>query len=74
MVNPKNTEDNECSKHSITIAVYTPKVHPERVNKKLRENSKNFNWEGIDFPTPLEQFTIFGKNNPDYGINVLAYD
>ena len=72
MVNPKNTEDNECSKHSKTIAVYTSKVHPKRVNNKLRENSKNFNWEGIDFPTPLEQFTIFEKNNPEYGINVLG--
>ena len=39
----------------------------------MKEVSKNFNWEGIDFPTPLDQFTIFEKNNPDYGINVLAY-
>ena len=40
VVNPYNPEDNECSKHFITIAVYTAKVHPERVNKKLRENRR----------------------------------
>ena len=40
----------------------------------MKEASKNFSWKGIDFPTPLDNIHIFEKNNPDYGINVLAYD
>ena len=46
IINPKNTENDECYKWSITIAEYMPKVHPERVNKKLRDNYMNFNWDG----------------------------
>ena len=38
------------------------------------KNAKNFNWEGIDFPTPLDQIHFFEKNNPEYGINVLLTD
>ena len=74
IIKVKNTDDNECFKWSITSAVYPRKKDPQRFKKEMRENSKNFNWEGIDFPTPLDKVRIFEKNNPEYGINVLGYD
>ena len=29
-----------------TSAIYTAKNHPERLNKKMRDNSEKFNWSG----------------------------
>ena len=34
----------------------------------------NFNWDGIDFPTPLDQIDILEKNNPDYVVFVFGYE
>ena len=65
VINPDNEEDNECFKWAITIAEYPSKKNPQRVNKRVKEASKNFNWEGIDFSTPLDKIHIFEKNNPE---------
>ena len=69
IINPKNN-DNKCFAWSVTIAAFKVKVHPERVNDKLKENAARLNWEGIDFPTPLDQISRFEKQNL-YSINVL---
>ena len=66
--------DDECFKWAVTIAIYRPNVHPERVNKKLRANSENLNLEGIKFPTPLDHISIFEKNNPAYAVFVFGYE
>ena len=44
------------------------------MTKRVIEASNNFNWEGINFPTPIDKIHIFEKNNPEYGINVLGYN
>ena len=74
VINPDNKEDNECFKWAITIAEYPSNKNPQKVIKRVKEASKNFNWEGINFPTPLDKIHNFEKNNPEYGINVLSYD
>ena len=74
MINLDNKEDNECFNWAITTAEYPSKKNPQKVTKRVKEASKNFNWEGINFPTPLDKIHIFEKNNPEYGINVLGYD
>ena len=44
-----------------------------RVTKILKLQSENYNWDGIDFPTPLNQIKTFEKNN-DLLVNVFGYD
>ena len=74
IIKVQNTEDDKCFKHSITTAVYTPKVHPERVTKKLKKNSEKFDWTGIDFPTPLDQIDRLERQNPSYAVFVFGYE
>ena len=38
-----NNEDDECFKWAITRALNPVKIHPERIDKKLREPSKTLN-------------------------------
>ena len=71
IINVKN-DDNECFKWAVASAIYRIKVHPERMNNKLRENAALLNWKGIDFPTTLQQISRFEKQNP-YSINVYGW-
>ena len=72
IINVKNERDNACLKWAITSAVFPRKKDPQRLNREMRENSEKLNWEGIDFPTPLNQITRFEKQNP-YSINVFGW-
>ena len=72
IINVQNKQDNKCFKWAVTSAVFQRKVHPERFNQELIDNSKRLNWSGIDFPTPLNQIEIFEQQNP-YSINVYGY-
>ena len=71
IINVQN-EDDECFKWAVTSAIYRTKVHPERLTSKLRRNAALLNWEGIDFPTNLQQISRFEKQNP-YSINVYGW-
>ena len=74
LINPKNTDDDECFKWCVTEIVYPQKANRERVTKKSRENAKLFNWTGIEFPMRITQVDLFEKNNPLYSVNVLGYE
>ena len=74
IINVKNENDHECFKWAVTSAVYIQKIHPERLNKQMMENSKNFDWSGMEFPTSLKQINKFEKQNHCYTINVYGYD
>ena len=73
LINPKNENDHECFKWCVTEAVYPRKKNRQRVNKELIENSKNFNWSGINFPASLQDITNFEDQN-DYDIAIFGYD
>ena len=45
----------------------------ERIPQKLIDQSEEFIWEGISFPTKLNEIDKFEKNN-DVSINVYYYD
>ena len=70
IINIKN-KDNECFKWCITRALNPKEIHPERVDKDLRKQSKKLNWDKIEFPASLNQITQFEKNNPDISVNVF---
>ena len=46
VINPDNNRNNDCFKWAITIAEYPSKKNPQKVTKRVKEASKNFNWEG----------------------------
>ena len=69
IINVKNENEHEC----FTSAVYPKEKDPQRLNNKMRLDSKNFNWDGIDFPVSLNQINKLERQN-EYTVNVFGYD
>ena len=71
LINMKN-EDEECFKWAVTRTLNLVEKNPQRVTKGLRKQSKELNWDGIEFSTPcLERvFKKFEKNN---NISLLVF-
>ena len=55
IINVKNEKDHECFKWAVTSAVYPKEKDLQRLTKRMRENSGNFDWTGIKFPVSLKQ-------------------
>ena len=73
IINVLNKKDNECFKWAVTSALYPAEKHPERQTKYI-ENSKKFNWDGINFPASFKDIDKFEKQNPSISINVFSYE
>ena len=71
LINMKN-EDEECFKWAVTRTLNPVEKDPQRVTKELRKQSKEQNWDGIEFPTPcLEKVSKkFKRNN---GVSLLVF-
>ena len=65
--------DKESFKWAVTRALNPVDESTERVTKVLREQSKKYNWDGITFPTSLEQVKVFEENN-NVLVNVFKFD
>ena len=65
--------DEESFKWAVARALNPIAKSSGRVTKVLRAQSKLLNWDGLDFPTPLEQIETFEKNN-DLLVNVFGFD
>ena len=74
IINPKNENDEECSKYSMITALHHKKIkfNPERISN-LTKFEDNYDWTGLDFPTPINEFREFEKRN-NIGIHVLGLD
>ena len=73
IINMKNN-DNECFKWCVTRALNMKKKNNERIDKELIEKSKEFHWEGIEFPVKLDQIEKFEKNNADISVSVFGFE
>ena len=73
IVNLKN-ENDECFKCAITRALNPVERNSERSDKKLRETSKNLNWEGLKFPVNLSDINKFENHNFSISANVFGYE
>ena len=73
IINFKNENDHECFKWAITSAVFAKEKNSERLSKQMREDSKKFDWTGIEFPVSLKLIDKFENHNP-YAINVFGYE
>ena len=72
IINMKNT-DNECFKWAVSRTLNPVEHNPERNSKELKEQSKELNWEGTEFPIPLDNIKKFEENN-NIGVNVFSAD
>ena len=74
IINMEN-EDEECFKWAVTRALHPEEKNPQRVTKKLREQSEELNWDGIEFPTPCPErvFKKFEKTN-DVSLLVFGHE
>ena len=57
MINILNTTDNECFKWCITRAMHPIGKNQNLITKKLQEQSKIFDWTGVNFPTSFEDIS-----------------
>ena len=73
IINPKN-EDNKCFMWSVLRALNPKKDHPERIDKKLKEEEITLNMEGIEYPVILKDIDKFERQNPSISITVLGYE
>ena len=74
VINMKN-EDDECFKWCVTRALNPVEKNSERITEELREQAIKLNWNGIEFPVPVDENVInkFEKNNK-VSVNVFGYD
>ena len=66
----------KCSSEESFKWAVTRALHPVvggRITPKLKKQSNQYNWDDIDFPTPLEQIKNFEKNN-NILVDVLGYN
>ena len=73
IVNLKN-EDNECFKWAVTRALNLIDKHAERITNELREQAKQLNWTGLEFPMSVKHISKFEKQNADVAVNVFGYE
>ena len=73
VINILNKTDSECFKWCVTRALHPIGKNPERLSKKLREQSIIFDWTGVNFPTTFEDISRFEKNN-NVSVKVLGCD
>ena len=69
----KCKESEMCFKWAVTRALNPVKRDSERVTKELKEQSKKYKWEGIEFPTKVKDIHIWEENN-NIKVNVFGYD
>ena len=73
IINLKNEHD-ECFKWAITRALNPVGKNSERIDKKLRETSKDLNREGMKFPVNLSDINKFKNHNSSISVNVFGYE
>jgi hypothetical protein len=72
IINMKN-DDDECFKWAVTRALNPVEHNSERITRILKEQAEELDWEGIEFPTPLNNIRKFEKNN-NIGVSVFGLD
>ena len=68
--NPKSTDD-ECFQYAATGVLNLEEIesHPERVSN-IKPFINKYNWEGINYPSKIDDWKTFEKNNPTIALNI----
>jgi hypothetical protein len=72
IINMKN-KDDLCFKWAVTRALNPVERDSERITKILMEQSKEYNWNNITFPTKVKDIKIWEDNN-NVNVNLFGYD
>ena len=69
--NLKN-KDDKCFQHVVMVALNYRVIesHPERVSN-IKPIINKYNWNGIKYPSKIDDWKTFEKNNPTIDLNVL---
>ncbi|XP_063243245.1 uncharacterized protein LOC134542708 [Bacillus rossius redtenbacheri] len=70
VLNPQN-EDQECFKWAI-ISKFVGGFNVCRVDQRYLNLETQFNFDGLDFPTPVKQINVFERHNPTVSVNVYT--
>ena len=65
--------NKHCFMWAVTRALNPVGKNPQWITKTLREQTRQYNWTNIDFPTPLNQIELFERNN-NVLVNVFGYN
>ena len=72
-INPKNTKDNKFFQYSPTVALNHREIgkNPQRISN-IKPHSDKYNWKDISFPTGIDDWKKFERNNKDITLNILS--
>ena len=73
ITNMKN-DDNKCFLWCVLRALNPVTIHPERLDKELKEKENTLNMEGIEYPVKLFDIKKFEKQNETISITVFGYN
>ena len=65
--------NDESFKYAVVRSLNPVKENPQWITTNFREQTEEYNWDGISFPTPLSQIETFEKNN-NVLVNVFRWD
>ena len=70
-INPKN-EENKCFQYAAAVALSYDEIkcNTERVSN-IKPFINKYNWEGINYPSKIDAWKTFEKNNLTIALNVL---
>ncbi|GFY22996.1 c2H2-type domain-containing protein [Trichonephila clavipes] len=72
IINVINKKDSQCFMWSILAALYPSTSNPNKTSSYVPHLNK-LNFDGISFPTPLNEVKKFSKMN-DIGINIYSFE
>ena len=69
--NPKHKYD-KCFQYAVTVALnYTEiKENPVKVSN-IKPFINKYNWKGTHYPSKIDDWKMFEKNNPTIALNIL---
>ena len=69
--NPK-TEDDKSFQYAATVALIYEEIkwNPERVSN-IKPFISEYNWDKINYPSKIDDWKMFEKNNPTIALNIL---
>ena len=65
-------ENDKCFQYAATVALNYEEIesHPERVSN-IKPFINKYNWEGINYPSKIDDWKTFQKNNITIALNIL---
>ena len=70
-INPKN-EDDKCFQYAVTVALNHKEIQrdPQKI-AKTKPFINKYNWNGIKYPSKIDDWKTFEKNNSTTALNIF---